>query len=192
MEILTIQAKSLNLSEEEFFNFCQENEQLRFERTADKEILVMTPTGIDTSWSNSNLNLELGIWNRNIGKGYLFDSNAGFTLPNGAVRSPDASWISKERVEFLDANDRKRFAHICPDFVAEIHSESDNLETLKNKMQEYVDNGARLGWLLDCVEEKAYIFKPDKSISVISSFKEKISGENVLVGFELDLSVLKS
>ena len=191
MNTFVINAKSLHMTEDEFFNFCQDNDFLKFERTADKQILVMTPTGIETGSKNSEINFQLMLWNKETKLGYVFDSSSGFTLPNSAVRSPDASWISKERYEALDKNEVKKFAHICPDFVIELMSETDVLKDLKLKMQEWIDNGCKLAWLIDRKEEQIYIYKPAHEALIIEGFEANLSGEDVLKGFSLDLKRLR-
>ena len=136
--------------DDEFFAFCQKNELLQIERDAEGNIEVVAPAGTDTGYFNLTIGVELEIWNRQQGRpGYAFDSNTGFTLPNGAVRSPDASWIEKTRYEALSAKQREKFAPICPDFVVELLSPSDSLPKTKTKMDEYLANGAKLGWLID-------------------------------------------
>ncbi len=191
MNTFVINAKSLHITEDEFFNFCQDNDFLKFEYTADKQILVMTPTGVETGLKNSGISAQLWIWNNNNESGYVFDSSSGFTLPNSAVRSPDASWISKERYEALDKNDVKKFAHICPDFVIELMSEIDSLKDLKLKMQEWIDNGCKLGWLIDRKEEKVYLYKPTQEPTIVEGFDSTLSGEDVLKGFTLELKPLR-
>jgi Uma2 family endonuclease len=151
----------------------------------------MTPTETDTGFYNSSLCGEPCIWSKNKKLGYVFDSNAGFTLPNGSVHYPDASWISKVRYWSLDKSERSLFASICQDFVAEIRSEFDNLENLKRKMTEYIHNDCRLGWLINPVDEKAYVYHIDGSVTIIDSFNLILSGDDVLVGFELDLNIFK-
>lgn len=191
MNTFVINAKSLHMTEDEFFNFCQDNDFLKFERTADKQILVMTPTGIETGIKNSDINFQLMLWNNEHKLGYVFDSSSGFTLPNSAVRSPDASWISKEKYEALDKNDVKKFAHVCPDFVIELLSETDSLKDLKLKMQEWVDNGCKLGWLIDIKEEQVYIYQPDLEPTILKGFDSILTGDEILKGFTLDLKRLR-
>jgi len=187
METITLNTSAITFSEEEFFLFCQDNDNLRFERTADQQIIVMAPTGSETGFKNSDINFELVLWNRQQKGGYVFDSNAGFTLPNGAVRSPDASWVKKEKYEALSMSDRHRFAHICPDFVIELQSLSDSLSQLKDKMKEYMANGCQLGWLISPELRKVYIYKPGEAITEVT-FEKPLSGQNTLPGFALDLS----
>jgi len=132
-----------------FFDLCQANSQLLLERDKEGNIIVMAPTGSDTGFYNSDINGQIWLWNRQSKAGFVFDSSAGFTLPDGAVRSPDVSWIAEERWEAILEADRTKFAPICPDLVVEVVSASDNLLDLKRKMEEYRSNGCKLGWLID-------------------------------------------
>lgn len=183
-----------------FFQFCVQHRDLRIERNQNKEIVIMAPTGSETGNHNSEVLIDLGIWNRKYKLGYVFDSSTGFSLPNGTVRSPDVSWIAKEKWEAVAEEDKKVFAPISPDFVIEIRSKNDSLNTLKEKMKEYVLNGVRLGWLLDMKNEEAYIYSPqlkknDDSeemvvLEEVQGFDEKLLGGAVLPKFELDVSLL--
>ena len=178
------------MSEEDFFQFCQMNDTLEFERDSYGNIILMSPTGSFTGNINSQVLGKLFIWNENSGLGEIFDSSTGFTLPNGAVRSPDASWIKNERWNLVTDEQKEKFAPICPDFVVEIRSKSDQLNYLLSKMEEYITNGTQLAWLIDRFEKKAYIFKEDKSVIKLDSLNVKLSGELVLPGFVLDLESL--
>ena len=191
MDNFVINTNFLEMTEDEFFQFCQDNDFLKFERTADKQIIVMTPTGIDSGIKNSDINFQLMLWNNQFNLGYVFDSSSGFTLPNSAVRSPDASWLKKERYDALDKEEVQKFAHICPDFVIELASKSDKIKDLQLKMEEWIANGCRLGWLIDPKEGKVYIYKPSKEVIMIEGFEHKLSGEEVLPGFELELKRLR-
>jgi Uma2 family endonuclease len=177
----------INLTDEQFFQLCQNNRDLRFERTADGELIIMPPTGGDTSDRNADLTYQLRGWNRENKLGKSFDSSGGFKLPNGADRSPDASWIKIERWEALTPEEREKFLPLCPDFVVELRSPSDSLEKLQAKMQEYIDNGARLGWLIDPQRKVVEIYRPNQKVEIRSS-PTTLSGEDVLPGFVLDLS----
>ncbi len=136
------------LTEDQFYEFCQLNRDFRIERNAVGELVIMSPTDAETSQRNFEIIGQLGIWTKQDGTGVGFGSSGGFTLPNGAVRSPDAAWIKCDRWEAIPAELRKKFAPICPEFVIELRSESDNLRILQDKMQEYIDNGTQLGWLI--------------------------------------------
>jgi Uma2 family endonuclease len=174
------------LSEDEFFDFCQQNEDWWFERTTDGELVIMPPAGPETSSRNARLTRLLGNWAEEDGSGVYFESSAGFTLAGGAVRAPDAAWMKRERWERLSDEQRERFAPICPDFVAELRSRSDSLELLKSKMLEYRANGAQLGWLIDPLERKVHVYRPGEEVVRLDDPKE-ISGDPVLPGFVLDL-----
>ena len=146
----------------------------------------MAPTGGETGIKNSRLNAKVEFWNEKENKGYVFDSNTGFTLPNGAMRMPDVAWIPKEKWDILPVDDRESFAHICPDFVIELISKSDIIKRTMEKMEEWIENGCRLGWLIDPGTRTTYIYKPKMEATQIP-FSETLSGEDVLVGFELKL-----
>jgi Uma2 family endonuclease len=178
------------MNEEDFFQFCQMNDTLEFERDSHGNIILMSPTGSFTGNLNFRISGNLFIWNENSRLGEAFDSSTGFTLPNGAVRSPDASWIKNERWNLVTDEQKEKFAPICPDFVVEIRSKSDQLNYLINKMEEYIANGTQLAWLIDRFDNKAYIFKEDKSVIKLDSLNVKLSGELVLPGFVLDLESL--
>jgi len=169
------------LNEEMFFDLCQANAQLLMERDKDGNIIVMAPTGSDTGNYNFEFGLELGLWNRKTGAGFVFDSSSGFTLPDGAVRSPDLSWISKSKWEALPEIERRRFAKICPDLVVEIMSMSDDLDDLQDKMKEYQANGCSLGWLIDRIGKKVYIYRKDGSVES-KTMPARLSGEDLLPG----------
>ena len=179
-----------NMDDDTFFDFCQDNQHLRIERNADGTIIIMPPTGTLTGEKNSEITTDLGLWKRNNG-GHSFDSSTGFTLDNTAVRSPDASWMSDERYSSVELVELKKFARIVPEFVVELMSESDSLRELQEKMEEYIDNGVLLGWLINAKTEEVFIYRADGTINKIVGFDNKLSGENVLVGFEFDLKLLK-
>jgi Uma2 family endonuclease len=177
------------LSDDEFFELCQMNE-LRMERLKDSTIIIMEPTGSDTGIFNSEIHFEVAYWNRNSQEGKTFDSSSGFMLPDTSIKSPDTTWIAKERWEKIALDLRKKFAPIAPDFVVEIRSESDSLPELQTKMQEYIANGVRLAWLMDRKNEVTYIYRLDGSIDSLP-FSETLSGEDVLVGFRLKITDLE-
>ncbi|TDN40114.1 Uma2 family endonuclease [Hymenobacter sp. UV11] len=179
------------MTENEFFDFCQANSQLKLERHADGTIEFQSMTGGETGERNSELNADLTIWNRATQIGRVFDSSTGFQLPDRAVRSPDAAWVSQARWEALTPEQRRKFPPLCPDFVVELRSASDSLTDLTAKMQEYIENGCRLAWLIDPKGETARIFRADGSVSVVKSFDETLSGEAVLPGFSFALSLLR-
>jgi len=178
------------MSEEEFFQFCQMNDTLEFERDSQGNIILMSPTGSFTGEFNSRILIELGIWNKENYLGTTFDSSTGFTLPNGAVRSPDVSWVKSEKWKLITENQKEGFAPICPDFIVEIRSKSDGLKYLQNKMEEYISNGTQLGWLIDRFEEKVYVYRANGEIIIHDTLNVKLSGETTLPGFILDLGSL--
>jgi Uma2 family endonuclease len=191
MEVFEVKfPERLKLTDEEFFAFCQENRHLRMEKTSKGEILIMAPTGGETGRTNFNIVTKLGIWNEQAQLGEAFDSSTGFTLPNGATRSPDAAWVIQARWDALSAEDKKKFPPLCPDFVIELLSESDPLKQTQDKMQEWLDNGCRLGWLLDPARKQAFVYRPGQAPEALSGFDQQLSGEDVLPGFVLDLGQL--
>ena len=176
---------ALKMDDDQFFEFCQINRDLRIERTSQGEIIVMPPTGGETGKRNFGLIVQFGIWVKQDGTGVGFDSSTGFKLPNGAERAPDASWVKKERWEALTPSQRKKFAPLCPDFVIELRSPSDRVKDLQNKMEEYMDNGARLGWLIDPDSRQVYIYRPSGEIEQLDNPTEVKGDESVLPGFVL-------
>lgn len=184
---LPIKIKTVaGLNDEMFFDLCQANAQLNLERDRHGNIMVMAPTGSDTGNYNFELSFQLGYWNRQTRAGYVFDSSTGFTLPNGAVRSPDVSWIAKDRWERLTPEQRSRFAPITPDLVIEVKSESDSLSELQAKMEEYRENGARLGWLIDRFNKEIYIYRANGTTGSVRGLAVKLNGEDVMPGLEVD------
>jgi Uma2 family endonuclease len=179
----------MRLTPEQFVLLCQENDNLRFELTAQQELIIMPPTGSETGQRSGKVFLRVGNWAEADGTGIVFDSSTGFTLPNGAIRSPDASWIKRERWDALTKEQQVGFAPICPDFVIELRSPTDRLSELQEKMQEYVANGARLGWLIDPSDKRVYVYRPDQPVEVIND-PLSLSGESVLPGFVLRVQEL--
>lgn len=181
----------IDLTDEQFFQVCQNNRDLRFERTASGELVIMPPTGGETGNRNFEIVVQLGIWNKkhNLGKG--FDSSTGFILPNGAARSPDAAWVLQERWEALTQQQRQKFLPLCPDFVVELCSPTDSLKQTQAKMQEYIDNGARLGWLIDAKAQRVEIYRLNQDVEILEQ-PATLSGEDVLPGFILDLKLVMS
>jgi Uma2 family endonuclease len=177
---------NIDLTEKQFFELCQKNRDYRFERTATGELLIMPPAGSDTSRRNADITFQLQAWNRQSNLGVVFDSSAGFKLPNGSDRSPDASWVKRERWEALTPEQQETFAPLSPDFVVELRSPSDSLKALQTKMQEYMDNGVRLGWLIDRKNQRVEIYRQGQEVEIVSS-PATLSGEDVLPGFVLDL-----
>ena len=187
MTALTLNLHSaIELTDERFEQICQSNRDLRFERTSTGELVVMSPAGSDTGRQNLGLSGQLWLWNRQVRLGVSFDSSAGFTLPNGAIRSPDASWIKQERWDTLNTSQKRIFAPLCPDFVIELCSPSDRLIDVQIKMQEYLNNGTRLGWLIDPESKSPQIYRKNQRVEVQNA-PNSLSGEDILPGFELDL-----
>ncbi|MCW5312769.1 Uma2 family endonuclease [Nostoc sp. KVJ3] len=181
---------TIELTDEQFFQLCQNNRDLRLERTAEGELIIMPPTGWESGNRNSRLTQRLGNWTDADGTGLAFDSSTGFKLPNGANRSPDASWVSRERLEALKP-DPAKFLPLAPDFAVELRSASDSLKTVQQKMQEYIENGVRLGWLIDPQNQQVEIYRPGQDVEILRS-PTSLSGEDVLPGFILDLAQILS
>lgn len=175
------------MTDDQFFDFCQLNRDFRIERNVFGDLLIMSPTGSETDERNFDLIGQLWIWTKQNGTGVGFGSSGGFTLPNGAIKSPDAAWIQRSRWEAIPSEQRKKFAPICPEFVIELRSETDNLKLLQDKMQEYIDNGTELGWLIDRKQRKVFIYRSQLPVEELDH-PLTLSGENVLPGFILDLS----
>jgi Uma2 family endonuclease len=177
----------LLVTQEQFAALAAANRDLRLERTALGELIANPPTGWETGRRNWSISGELYLWWRNAGEpGEAFDSSTGFILPNGATRAPDASWVSGERWQALTPEQKRTFANICPDFVVELRSSSDTLKSLQDKMREYIDNGAKLGWLIDPQQRRVEIYRPGKDVDVLEN-PAQLSGEDVLLGFVLNL-----
>jgi Uma2 family endonuclease len=173
-------------SDQEFAEYCAEHPDLRIEMNSQGEMIIMPPVVSEGGRRNFVLAGRFAAWVEADGTGVGFDSSTGFTLPNGAKRSPDVSWIRRDRWEALSEGERNEFAPICPDFVVEIRSKSDRLSTLREKMTEYIDNGAQLGWLLDPIEQTVHIYRPSAAVETLHKPSE-ISGEPMLPGFVLKL-----
>jgi Uma2 family endonuclease len=190
METLTIElprAIALHVTPEQFKALAIANRDLRLERTAAGELIVNPPTGGESGQRNFSLTGQLARWlEEREDLGEAFDSSTGFILPNGANRSPDVSWVSCDRWEALTPKQRKGFVPLCPDFVVELRSASDSLTQLRTKMQEYIDNGAKLGWLIDPQNRRVDIYRPGVALEVLENPTE-LSGEPLLPGFVLNL-----
>ena len=192
MAVITLKSKYLQFTDEQFALFCADQRDVKIERNAQGEILIMTPTFSDTGRYNSEIIRQLANWNVEVQQGQIFDSSTGFILPNGAMRSPDASWIEQNRWDALTEAQKKSFAPICPDFVVELRSASDHLPTLQEKMQEWIDNGAKLAWLIDVERKEVEVYQPGKDVQRVQNFDQNLSGAPVLSGFYLELPRLKS
>jgi Uma2 family endonuclease len=197
MNALTLQLPPvLKLTDEQFAQLTAANQDLQLELTAKGELIIMPPTGGETGNRNFEVYIDLGIWNRQTRLGKAFDSSTGFRLPKGGTRSPDASWVRIERWNALTQEQRKKFLPLCPDFAVELVSETDSeavaslraseVEETRSKMQDYVDNGLRLGWLINPRTRQVEIYRPNQAVEVLQS-PATLSGEDVLPGFLLDL-----
>jgi Uma2 family endonuclease len=184
--LMVTRESGLRASAGAFWRLCLANPLLRLERTARGEVIVMAPACMDSGWRNGKLTQRLGNWSDADGTGEFFDSSTGFTLPNGAVMSPDASWIARDRWGSIPSKERRKFTRICPDFVVEITSPSDTLADAREKMATYIDQGVRLGWLLHPEDETAEIYRPVRQVESLKR-PATLSGEDVLPGFVLDL-----
>lgn len=190
MTALTIHLKSIvDLTDEQFFQLCQANQDLQFERTATGELIIMPPTGSETGNRNGRVTQQLFNWSDQDGSGVAFDSSTGFKLPNGADRSPDAAWITLDRWNTLTAAQQERFAPICPDFVVELMSPNDSLETIQAKLQEYIENGARLGFLINRKARQVEVYRPNQAAEILDN-PETASGEAVLPKFKLQMAAI--
>ncbi len=186
-QLITLQLRPvIELTEDQFFEFCQLNRDLRIERTAEGELEIMPPAGWKTSDRNAETSMQLRLWAKRNGAGVATDSSGGFTLPNGATRSPDAAWISHARLAKVTEEQKEKFLPLCPDFVIEVRSPTDRLSVLQRKMQEYIDNGAQLGWLLVPQARRVYVYRPQQPVEILEN-PETLVGDPVLPGFVLDL-----
>ena len=179
----------IDMTDEQFFQLCQKNQDLRFERNAKGDLIIMSLTGGETGNRNFEIYLDLGIWNRRRKLGVAFDSSTGFKLPNGANRSPDASWIPIEKWNNLTPEQRTKFLPLCPDFLIELMSPSDSLSNTREKMKEYLKNGMQLGWLINPKNRQVEIYRAGKDVEILDS-PETLSGEDVLPGYILDMTTI--
>jgi Uma2 family endonuclease len=178
-----------DMTDEQFYQLCQLNPDVKFERNARGELLIMSPTGGETGSYNSELNAEFVVWNRQTKLGVVFDSSTGFKLPNGGDRSPDVAWVKKERWDALTPEQKKKFPPIAPDFVLELMSPTDTLREIQAKMQEYMNSGVKLAWLIDPEGRRVEVYRPGQDIEVLDA-PETLSGEDVLPGFVLNLQAI--
>ena len=177
----------MELTDERLYVLCQANRELRFERTAQGELLLMAPTAGETGRRNAKLTQHLANWADSDGSGLVFDSSTGFVLPNGAMRSPDAAWLRRSRWEGLRPDQKQTFIPLCPDFVIELRSGTDSLQALQDKLQEYMQSGVLLGWLIDPPYQRVYVYRPGVPVECLEKV-HSISGDPELPGFVLDLS----
>ena len=176
----------LHLTDDQFYEFCRLNRELRIERTAQGGVVIMAPAGGDSSDRNAEITMQLRLWAKRDGTGRTFDSSGGFLLPNGATRSPDASWVRNDRLAALTAEERAKFLPLSPDFVVEMRSPTDGLSTLQEKMREYLENGARLGWLIDPLGGQVFVYRPGAPVERLEE-PDSVSADPVLPGFRLEL-----
>ena len=176
----------LHLTDDQFYAFCRLNRELRIERTAHGELWIMAPAGWDSSRKNAEITVQLGLWAKRDGTGVAVDSSAGYLLPNGAGRAPDASWVSQDRLAALTAEERAKFLPLCPDFAVELRWPTDGLSALQDKMREYMENGAQLGWLIDPLGGQVFVYRPGAPVERLKE-PESVSADPVLPGFRLEL-----
>jgi Uma2 family endonuclease len=174
------------MGDDEFFEFCARNPELRIERNAGGEIIIMPPAGFETGYRNNELCRQLGNWARADGRGVALDSNTEYLLPDGSALAPDASWVERSRLDRFTKEQKKRFLSLCPDFVVELTSPSDRLSNVRNKMQAWIDNGVQLGWLLDADVRTAYIYRQAQEPEVLRD-TDLLLGEGPVAGFRLEL-----
>jgi Uma2 family endonuclease len=186
MTTITLDLHSvIDLTDDRFYQLCRNNRELKFERTAEGKIIIMPPTGWGTGNRNIKLSTRLEIWAERDNKGIAFDSSTGFILPNRAIRSPDAAWVRRDRIEAINP-DPDKFLPLAPDFIVELMSASDVLEDVQAKMQEYIENGVRLGWLIEPKQQYVEIYRQGQEVEILQS-PTTLSGEDILTGFILDL-----
>lgn len=178
------------MTDEELFDFCVANKHLHIERDEHKQIIIMPPSGLESEGQGSEVHYAVQHWSKQTGFGKVFGSSAGYTLPDGSVRSADVSLVRFEKWNALPADQRKKFAAVVPEFVVEVLSPSDSLRETKEKMGKWINNGVRLGWLIAPEQKLTFIYRADSTVDKVQGFDKKLSGEDVLPGFEFDLSVL--
>lgn len=189
--VLDFRAVLKKIGDDEFENFCRHNPDLEIELTKEGELVIMPPTGGETGIRNFSLIFEFGKWLEKHPNGVAFDSSTVFKLPNGAKRSPDLAWVTNEKWNALSAEEKKKFPPLCPDFVVELRPPSDSVKNLQAKMEEYIENGASLGWLIDPIERKVFIYRPDSEIEVLEN-PNSVSGEPLLKNFSLKMKKIWS
>lgn len=189
LEYVALNIPDGTFTEDDFFEFCQLNDGLKIERLSTGEIVIMSLTGGNTGIRNTELTTEFGIWNRQKKQGRVFDSSTGFRLPNGAVYSPDVSWIPLKKWEKLAATQKEKFVPLCPDFICELASSKRQVNELKEKMEEFMENGCRLGWLIDPYNKVTYVYLPDKPTDEVS-FSKNLTGKGVLKGLRIKMENL--
>ena len=189
--VITFRTDRTLITDAEFEKICRENSDRKFERTAQGELLIMSLTGGSTGERNAELNGQLWLWNRQAKLGHIYDSSTGFRLPNGAIRSPDAAWISQSRWDALTPEQRKKWVPLCPDFVVELKSSSDDVADLRIKMLEYQENGLKLGWLIDPDRQIIEVYQADRPVEQLACL-ESIAAGSIMPGFVLKLAGILS
>lgn len=184
MSPVMLNLDTLHLTDEQFYQLCQDNQELQIERTTKGDLVIMPPVGGESGNREADFIIDLGIWNRQTGLGFTFSSSTVFKLPNGASRSPDAAWIERSRWEALTPEQRRKFPPIAPDFVIEVRSATDDIAMLRAKMQEYIEAGVQLGWLIDPQQQQVEIYRPCQAVEV-QNLPTELSGEAILPGFTL-------
>jgi Uma2 family endonuclease len=188
MTALTLNLQpALEVTDREFEQICTANRDLRIERSHQGELIIMPPTGGETGRRNLGIGAQLWVWNQSTRLGEAFDSSTGFRLPSGAIKSPDVAWVTNARWQALTAEQRRKYIPLCPDFAIELRSATDDLRDIQAKMREYLQNGMLLGWLIDPESRTVEIYRPEQAVEVLQS-PRNLFGENVLVGFSLDLA----
>ena len=186
---LVLNVRALEMTEDRFIELCADNGDLRLELTAEGRLVIMPPVFSESGWQELEVATQVAVWAKQDGTGRAFSPSAGFTLPNGAVRAPDVSWILTSRWEALRTDQREGFANICPDFVIELRSLSDSLAEVQCKMAEYMENGVRLGWLIDPQNQRVHVYRPGQPVEILEE-PAGVSADPVLAGFEMDLSAI--
>lgn len=191
MDKIILKGKEMQMSDDEFFSFCQANPDLNIERNAQREIIIVSPNGSISGNINAGINAQLYLWNEKNKLGITFDSSSGFTLPDQSVKSPDAAWLLLEKWQQLSEKDQEKFAPVCPEFVVELKSKHDRLDDLQEKMKSWIQNGAQLAWLIDPESEIVYVYQTDQEMAMHQDFNVPLSAEPVLPGFILDFGRLR-
>ena len=187
VEYLMLTLPNAGFTDDQFYEFCQVNENLKIERNSKGEIIIMALTGGKTGNRNAEVNAEFVIWNRQKKGGFVFDSSTGFSIPNGATYSPDLAWVTHERWNALTEEQKEKFVPLCPDFMVELLSTSQDVEALESKMTEFIENGCRLGWLIDPYEKATYVYRPKVAVEKVP-FDQELHGGQVLTEFKIKLS----
>ena len=186
---LVLNVRALEMTEDQLLQLCSDNGDLRIELTANRELVIMPPAGMESGWQELELAAQVAVWAKQDGTGRAFGSNAGYTLPNGAIRAPDASWMPLSRWESLSREDQTKFGHTFPDFAIELRSPSDRLRDVQDKMREYMENGVLLGLLIDPRAKRVHVYRPGQPVEILEK-PTGVSADPVLPGFELDLSAI--